>query len=317
MDEHLQSLPLQNFPNIWQFDNPVTDTVPVHYRMAYTPTHLYLYIEAASPSINYRNRGFINGDGFKLLLGLPQPDGQTDEYYDLVFSASKDTTYWARKRVWEHNHDQGFNRPLSNKSLFRETAANGVSGFEALIAWSDIPPYHPWFTKNMGYNLYFAKAIGDTITNGYAAVPDEGIWDEELPKRSYAALPFQQPKPTEQSVFLLQPEQRHIDYQSALRVKGVSLFIPTGEQAVEIAILKGIDTIVWQGQFALPYGKKLREAVFALPTEALSPGVYELVLAPTETASDTLSFVIFPPMDFRKIQAEIQQNQHGLPKRDH
>ena len=100
LDAGLEKLKKRDFNYIWQFDNPVTDTVPVTYRMAYTPTHLYLYIEAEADSISFRSRGFINGDGFKLLLGIPQPDSLTDEYYDMVFSASKDKGYWARKRIW-------------------------------------------------------------------------------------------------------------------------------------------------------------------------------------------------------------------------
>ena len=116
LDKNLTTLEGQHFNHIWQFDNPVTDTVPVTYRMAYTPEHLYLYIEAETDSINYRRRGFVRGDGFKLLLAKPQKDSLTDEYYDLVFSPSKDKNYWARKRIWEYNHDQSHNSPLSKKT---------------------------------------------------------------------------------------------------------------------------------------------------------------------------------------------------------
>ncbi|WP_155206476.1 hypothetical protein [Xanthovirga aplysinae] len=35
----------------------------------------------------------------------------------------------------------------------------GKTGFGAVIAWPDIYPYHPWFIKELGFNLYFVKGI--------------------------------------------------------------------------------------------------------------------------------------------------------------
>jgi len=86
LDDELVNLEKRKFKHFFQFDNPIAESTSVHYRVAYTPTHLYLYIETEADSITYRDRGFINGDGFKLLMAKPQNGSLTDEYYDIVFS---------------------------------------------------------------------------------------------------------------------------------------------------------------------------------------------------------------------------------------
>ena len=51
--------------------------------MGYTATHLYLYIETDAPEVSYHQRGYLWGDGYKLLLGLPKESTLTNEYYDI------------------------------------------------------------------------------------------------------------------------------------------------------------------------------------------------------------------------------------------
>ena len=86
LDHELSDLPCRQFNHIWQFDNPVTDTAEITYRLGYTVDHLYLYIESNVDSISYHRRGYLWGDGYKLLIGIPNDSGSTDEYYELAFS---------------------------------------------------------------------------------------------------------------------------------------------------------------------------------------------------------------------------------------
>ena len=72
LDQGLELLPAHSFNHVFQFDNPVTDTVAVSFRLAYTPSHLYLYLETNVDSISYHRRGYLWGDGYKVLLGIPQ-----------------------------------------------------------------------------------------------------------------------------------------------------------------------------------------------------------------------------------------------------
>ena len=158
LDSDLEYLDIKKFKYIWQFDNPITDTVQVTYRMAYTSSHLYLYIETDVDSISYHRRGYLWGDGFKVLLGIPQKDSLTNEYYELAYSPSSDKDNWERQQIHGYNFTQ-IRKKLSESSKSQEKALNKKSGFETLIAWDDIRPYHPWFIEEIGCNIYFAKGI--------------------------------------------------------------------------------------------------------------------------------------------------------------
>lgn len=180
LDSNLEFLNKNSFEYVWQFDNPVTDTVEVTYRLAYTPTHLYVYLETDIDSITYHRRGYLWGDGYKVLLGIPQMDSLTNEYYELFFSPTVEKEYeYARQGISYYNFDQVTNK-LSSNTQSQESAHKNTCGFEALIAWEDVKPYHPWFMNEMGYNIYFAKGFEHEqhgwITNGYSLVKDEGIW---------------------------------------------------------------------------------------------------------------------------------------------
>jgi len=307
LDVDLDHLPKKEFNHIWQFDNPPTDTVDVTYRMAYTASHLYMHIEVGSDSINYRRRGYVNGDGFKLLLAKPHKDSLTDEYYDLVFSASKDKEYWARKRIWEYNHDQGYNRGLSDASFFEHQSKNGKTGFEILLSWDELPPYHPWFMNQLGYNLYFAKAIGDTITNGYAVVPDEGIWDEEIPKRNYRVLPFRTPQKTTKTQLKFHLKQKNIIVGSQLGLETASISNRTDEIALSIKIL--LDTgVVHEKIVELPIQSKFTKAYFSLSTVKLKEGVYVIRITDDEKKVFESDFTILPNLDLKETKDQIISN---------
>lgn len=307
LDQGLDQLTERSFNYIWQFDNPVTDTVSITYRMAYTPSHLYLYIESLSDSITYRRRGFLNGDGFKLLLAKPQKDSLTNEYYDMVFSASKDKKYWARKRIWEYNHVQGYHKVFSDNTLFEEKASNGKSGFEVLIAWEDIAPYHPWFVEKMGYNLYFAKAIGDTITNGYAVVEDEGIWDEELPKRNYQPISFGVPRLPKDDIIRFNSQKRNLIQGDTLWIKYVAQATNNKSKKIDIRLVDAQKLPVIEQEKGITLTKTFKNETFALPTGTIAEGVYQMLIT---SKNDTLlnrSITVFPKINFKNIHQTIQK----------
>jgi len=139
-------------------------------------------------------------------VGLPK-DSLTDEFYELVFSPSEDKTAWVRKKIWTYNVETVLEN-LSEASDFATHEAKGKTGFEFLMSWKDIAPYHPWFSDNIGLNIYFAKAIGDTITNGYAMYNDEGIWDEGV-KRLAVRQDFTLPTHTDQLKVLSRLQNSH------------------------------------------------------------------------------------------------------------
>lgn len=215
LDDHLQDLIAYQFPQFFRLGNPKTDKVEVTYRVAYTPTHIYFYFETDADSISYHKLGNLWGDGYKILLGAAQENGKTNEYYDLAFSPSKDDNYWARQRVAAYNFSQPY-IPLSKSTQSQEKDLGDRTGFEVMIAWEDIYPYHPWFNANIGYNIYFAKGFylpkNGYFPNGYAVVKDEGIWNEERPKRNYAPLLFEVPDKLNEGNLLLSPNK--LNYRS-------------------------------------------------------------------------------------------------------
>ena len=312
LDKNLSSLKKRQFKYIWQFDNPVTDTVAVTYRMAYTPSHLYVYIETETDSINYRPRGFVNGDGFKLLLATPQKDSITNEYYDMVFSASKDKKYWARKRIWDYNHNQGSNKAFGDNTKFEEKNNGKTNGFEALIAWNDIPPYHPFFKEKIGYNLYFAKAISDTITNGYSLVEDEGIWDEELSKRKYIETEFDIPNKVDESIVLFQLKQRNFKSGSQLPLVFTSISNKEEDKNYVITILEN-DEVIFNKEKTVKTSKIFLKDSILLETQNLKAGNYKVNIKSSEerlVVSEQLT--ILPNIDLGQLKSEIEKNALGV-----
>ncbi|HEX2627358.1 MAG TPA: hypothetical protein VHM26_00045, partial [Chitinophagaceae bacterium] len=311
LDEGLLYLEKKTFNHFWQFDNPVTDTVKISYRLGYTPTHFYVYIETESDSITYRDRGFVNGDGFKLLFAMPQADSGTNEYYDIVFSPSKEKNYWARKRIWDYNRKQDHGKKLSASTLFEEKAVNGHCGFEALIAWKDIEPYHPWFLKEMGYNLYFAKGIGEEITNGYAAVIDEGIWDEEVPLRNYMLMQFEEPASITTPVVLAKPQRRNLNTGQSLVVETVMIGKGSAASNLRLTLKKDSSSIVFKKDVVVHPGATLRHDSILLSSKGILPGTYMLEINSGATTSN-YSITILPRIPFQSIRQKIEANKSKL-----
>lgn len=310
LDEELMSLQKRHFNHIWQFDNPPTDTVPVEYVIGYTSTHFYLYIESQTDSINFRNRGFQNGDGFKLLFAIPQKDSVTDEYYKLFFSPNKKNDYWARQKIWTYN-TKAVLRNFSNSTLFDYKAQNGTCGFEALISWDDIPPYHPWMLEKIGFNLYFAKAIGDTITNGYAVVHDYGIWDEGV-KRKFTQLSFENPKTVDETILLIKPKNRSFKPNEELVIEASTISDEAQEEILLVTIINDSSEVVGGRELNISISEKFKKESFNLELDNLKPGEYSVRLTSSkDTISNTL-IAIIPTLDYKLLYQRISENSKHL-----
>ncbi|MEL6636801.1 MAG: alpha/beta hydrolase-fold protein [Bacteroidota bacterium] len=310
LDPGLEILEARPFSHIWQFDNPPGDTTSVTYRMAYTPEHLYLYFEAASDSINYRRRGFVNGDGYKLLLTLPQPDSLTDEFYDIFFSPSRDPDYWTRQRIWTYNALPP-RRALSAATESQELAYDGKSGFEALIAWCDIPPYHPWFTERMGHNLYFAKAIGDTITHGYSLLEDEGIWDEAIPRRNYLPLSFATPQNVDRSYLQSRVTRPHLRVGEKLVIASAGVAPQAKAQKLTVEIDRENGETLLRQELSLALGPQLERYRHEIDLTRASDGNYRVRLLSEGDTLEQRTLCLLPQLDLAQYEEAIQDNPRG------
>jgi predicted esterase len=312
LDGKLANLPRMKFNQFFSFDNPSYDSISIHYRMAYTPTHLYLYIETKADSITYRDRGFTNGDGFKLLLAKPQKDSLTDEYYDIGFSPAKDKNYWARKAIWDYNRTQNSGKKLSSKTQFAEKEYDGKCGFEVLLAWKDIEPYHPWFSQQLGYNLYFAKAISNNNALGYSVVEDEGIWDEEIPKRNFKIITFGKPNKVNQEIITAKLNQRNISTAEPLLLNLISISNKSSDKLIEVEIKNDSSKTLVSKKVNIKLNTALQKKVLKFDLNGLLPNHYNLFVYSNKDTIAQYDFVVFPKFDFNETRLQILNNKHGL-----
>jgi predicted esterase len=191
LDKGLESLPVRRFTVL---DPQNADSmVHMNYRMAYGAAFFYLYVEAEAEHLTYRDRAYQNGDGFVMLLARALPDGEpADEFYELACSAvKKPALEWTRRIFWNYNVDKLFVQTGEDAKL--EThEGGGRIGFELLLPWSDVRPYHPWLPEGIGFNLTFTKAMEPEGKIYFAAV-DDGAVGAEFKKRLYARLRFESP----------------------------------------------------------------------------------------------------------------------------
>jgi len=191
LDPGLAGLPMRGFTRVWKSD-PANPDVPCHYRLAYGTDFLYVYLEAEADELSFRDRAYQNGDGFALVLALPNAEGEpTEEFYVLACSAVNNPDLeWTRRIFWYYNVNDIFVRTGPDTRLEFQ-ASNGRIGFELLLPWSDVPPHHPWISGDIGFNLRFAKAVGEYGRTEYKVHPGT-IGAENMP-RWYTRLTFEPP----------------------------------------------------------------------------------------------------------------------------
>ncbi|NVJ61140.1 MAG: prolyl oligopeptidase family serine peptidase [Gammaproteobacteria bacterium] len=188
VDLNALRLEQRNFNITYDFGNQFKNRAQVSYALGYHFEGLYLVIQTDSPKISYHKRGFLYGDGFKLMIGSNSGTGRSKDYVELAFSPTQSQTdkMW-EKYISSYNGD-GKARRLSDKTIFAKADSSQGSVFEAFISWDDIQPYHGIFNDTISLNLYFAKGLqsvnGKHVTEGFSLIHDEGIWDEAIDFRN-------------------------------------------------------------------------------------------------------------------------------------
>lgn len=310
LDENLNHLKKNEFEYFWQFDNPPIEKVPINYSVAYTPTHFYLYIETKTDSITYRNRGFQNGDGFKLLFAKPQKGSITSEFYDMFFSPSKKDKYWARQVIWTYNVK---NQPkkFSKDTKFEYQEQDGKCGFELLISWKDIPPYHPWMLDEIGFNLYFAKAIGDTITNGYAVVDDGGIWDEGV-KRKYTPLKFDKPKKNYNDILVAKSLNGNLQNGDSLVIRTGAISSTQINKTLVVSLLNDNLETLFENNYTTSANNKLQIGENKFKLNNIPSGDYKVIIKHLKDTLTNSLLTILPHTNFEKINQSLVTNKPNL-----
>ncbi|WP_430431536.1 alpha/beta hydrolase-fold protein [Oceanicaulis sp.] len=314
LDDTAQSLPRYHFPYHFTFDNPPVEPVQVEYRLGYTPTHLYVHIQTSAEAISYHNRGYLWGDGYKLLLGLPEAGEGTSQYYEIGVSPTLDERMRPHQnRILTYNFQQVY-RPFGPDSASAASVNPDGSGFELLIAWSDLPPYHPWMSDDLGFNLYFAKGF-DTqahgyFTHGHAVVRDEGIWDEELPRRQMTPLTFESP-PEWQAILLGQPARRNLAISEPLPVQFAGL--SEDSRSVHLSLIGSDGEVQFSHDLDIGLNPDLREFVQTLALPALAPAIYTLRLEGVNGVAEH-EIGVLPDFDFPSLRESLRANARGAPE---
>lgn len=161
LDRELDRLPVRSFSFLSK-PQPTTPATVASYRLAYGAGCLYVFIDVQSDRIITRDRGHHHGDGFVMVLSTPRPGGeQSDESAQLAHHPTGDPLRPFAQMIRARDDDWPFS-PLGDRNAFSATNRDGHACFEASLRWEDVPPFHPWLSESVGFNLVFVKAIGET-----------------------------------------------------------------------------------------------------------------------------------------------------------
>jgi len=243
--------------------------------VAYLAGYFYLYIEVEKDTLVCRDRGYQNGDGFHMVLAIPRDDGEpSDEFYVLAFCPQKDPKRaWQKKFIWYRDIDISFKQ--LDETLFEVHKGSGKVGFEVLIPWREIYPYHPWFLESVGLNLCYVEAVGETGKNYHYLLRD-GRMQSEQSLRLYEIFRFAKPRVKTGAAVYLVLDRNHClrGRDVTARISGVAAgWVP---DTVMIEILDYKSFPVKRLLSSIHLGDALVKRSIRLSTEDLAPGDYKV-----------------------------------------
>jgi hypothetical protein len=246
IDATKELLPVREFTHVFK-SAPENLVVKTNYRLAYGTSFFYVYIQMDSPTYVCRDRGYQNGDGFALILTVPQCNMQpTHEFY--MIGVFPPETEEVKSVIWCYNEDFIFTW-LKEEVKTAVAVHNGKTGFELLLPWNVVYPYHPWIS-DIGFDLFFVKAIGKTEENTHTVYTDN-IKGFNFPLE-YTLLQFEAPEiATGSQTYLVM--NRNCNVNQAITAKAVTvasepvaerifITIPEKEFTFEYTCKKGVTT---------------------------------------------------------------------------
>lgn len=268
-----------------------------NYRIAYGTNFIYLFLEAKADSFICRDRGYQNGDGFILTISNTKPDSdKTDEHYVMGFSSQYILDQkWAEKILWNYNGKVILER-LSDDVLFEYQAIDGKIGFELVIPWSELYPYHPFLSDEIGFNLWFMKAHQGRRLPNVQGVSFE--FPSETGARRYKTVEFEQPQLTKNCQSYLILEKNHCFQGEILKFK--TAFISTRQlnETFDLSLSNDSGEVVRSKTFNTDVHPGLSNHRFELDVSDLNPGNYSILWSGLESSSaGKLKLTILP--DFR------------------
>lgn len=283
-----------------------------NYRLAYGTDFIYLYLEAKADSFICRDRGYQNGDGFILTLSNTKPESdKTDEHYVMGFSSQYVVEQeWARKILWNYNGKVSLTK-LPDDVLFEYQANEGLIGFELVIPWSGIYPYHPFLSDKIGFNLWFMKAHHNRRFPNVQGVSFE--LPSETGARRYKTVEFEQPELEESCQSFLALEKNHCNQGEKLIFKAVALSSQLLSENFEISIYSENEELVVENNFNPEIQPGLSINRFELVTSNLIPGNYRIEwLGVKSNSSGTLKLSVLPRFDYGSVLARLENAKEKI-----
>lgn len=316
LDETGEQLPLRGFNYVRFHAEETFSTVPLHYRLGYGTEFLYVYVEVDHDQMFYNDRAFQNGDGFQVLIAKPQKnDERTDEFYVIACSAvNRKNLEWTKRIIFVNNIYNLF-VPLSEDAKMEYHDTGEKFSFELLLPWKDIPPFHPWLSDDIGFNLKFVKAFQDQPTSDYYVYPDRDMAQEnKMPL--YCHLKFAEPEIGNNIQHFIQLGRNHIYEGDEFGIHIVTLTSEKVRQTVNVSvysiendlILNTSKSFYTQPGLDRTYSKM--DEVSSLPT-----GQYTIQW---ETAIDAVKgedqLTIFNTFHSDEIKLRLRNSRHRISK---
>jgi len=286
--------------NFVEKNNDNNPMCKISYRLAYGTDFFYIFLEVESDTIIYRDRGYQNGDGLHLVFASPIPNNKvTDEFYVLAFTPlPKGKTSWQKKFIWYKNKDISFRK--LRKTRFATKTMGNKTGYEILIPWSEIPPFHPWLSDKIGFNMCFVKASGKNGKTYNYIIYDEKIQSEQS-SRKYTIIHFKQPSINRDYQYFTYLNKNHIRYGEKISLQIAGLSAKKKIVKLYSKILSGENTRLKISSYNVDFKKELTKKNFPIDLSGLIPGGYRFQLFESNgKLVSELPFTILPQFDSKK-----------------
>jgi predicted esterase len=295
--------------------NPDQDK-SARYLAGYNYTHLYLLIDCIGDSINHRDRAYQNGDGFHLVIANARSGEATGEFYVLKFSpAHPAKNQPAVKGVWYYNIDLS-DKVLTNATRFICQSLNGHNYFELLLPWSEVYPYHPLFTPNLGINLCFVKAEGQSDKCYFYLKEDPRI-QSELQNREYLPVTFGEPDLPQMSWTQARPNRGHLSAGGDCELQVVS-YTPAARRINIGLSIRSADNYT----YATSYNQQdltpgINRYSIKLPLENMGQGGYRVFWRSSDQCEGEQALTLLPEISHEVEKARLNRLKSRISPGDY
>lgn len=280
--------------------------IPISYYLGYGLDFLYLYIEFDNDQIVFRDRAYQNGDGFHMVIGKAYPDmSATDEFYVLAFSP--DEKAFGHKRIWYHDIDLS-GKKLGNEVELKAKVENDKVAFELMLPWKTVYPYHPLFSKEIGFNLCFVKAIDKNEKNYYFVLDDDKIQNEQS-KRKYTKLKFE--KANESADISIYLASRNISSNAYPIIKTAGVIDKKTTCKYSVMVFSGENQLISKQNFTKTYAKGSFSRELVLDKVNLVPGGYRIHIKTNDKEVDYYLSVL-PDFDTDLMQQRLETSRNKI-----